>query len=627
MLLMQFTDLEKTKIEQMTDFSKIAINFSPLKSDKLIFSIYRKERKSSDKKPEDSLIFGSKLPEKKGDREYKNYWVSFSEFTEGKVFECNRMTNLTLTKSYILWILKKVVNENLDDNQYLVLQHTKYKRLYFILNSYPEGKETVWLEPYYLEKEDKFGFLIDFKFLKNTEIEFNRKIQILSLSLNSIGRSNTSFYSDKYMKIRLFAKQFYKKVFSNSIIDFDPVTELPYRRLIQKRFIVKNNREVDTQSEMRGIGPLRQLSDTMNIFFLHKVSERKIIASFYSELQKELESIFGVHVVFNGHKCEEISDQEILNLKNIIKSGNYSNPLVLILKKNQEEENDLYFFAKYEFSKDNIPVQFINYETLENKYSVRDFSLQMFSKVGGVPWIIKPISDTTLIIGLAQSIRFKDDEGNRVQDRYYAYSILLESTGLYHSIDIVSTNNAKEEYLNQLKDKIITILENHANTYSRIAIHAPFKISNEEIERIKEAVEKTSSNIEFVVLRINVDNKYFGYNKEINNLTPFEGTCTALGNKQYLLWSEGLNSNDLKSKKRYSGPIFIDFMLENKKGIDHYSYIQELLSLSGMNWRAYNSKSIPISVQYCDLVTEFVREFRERGYPDLDAASLQPWFL
>lgn len=618
---------KRNKIDQMSDSLKIAINFSPLKRDNLNFYIYRKKRKSSDRKPEDSLIFGAKLPEKKGDRKFNDYWVSFSEFKESEVFECNRMTNLSLTKSYILWILKKIVNETLNENQYLVLPNTKYKRLYFILNSYPEGKETVWLEPYYLKKEDKFGFLIDFKFLRNTEIEFNRKIQILSLSLNSIGRSNTSFYSDKYIKIRLFAKQFYKKVFSSSSIDFDSITELPCRRLIQKRFIVKNNREVDSQNKMRGIGPLRELSDTMNIFFLHKVTERKIIASFYAELQKELEVIFGVHVVLNGHKCEKITNQEVLKLRSLIKSGNYSNPLVLVLKKNQEEENDLYFFTKYEFSKENIPVQFINYETLENKYSVRDFSLQMFSKVGGVPWIIKPISNTTLIVGLAQSIRYKDDKGDRVQDRYYAYSILLESTGLYHSIDIVSTNNAKGEYLNQLKNKIISILENYANTYSRIAIHAPFKISNEEIEKIKEAVEKRSSNIEFVVLRINIDNKYFGYNKEINNLTPFEGTCTALGDNQYLLWNEGLNSNDLKPKKRYSGPIFIEFMLQNKEDIDHYSYIQELLSLSGMNWRAYNSKSVPISVQYCDLVTEFVREFRERGYPDLDATSLQPWFL
>lgn len=612
----------------MTDSSKIAINFSPLKYDNLSFYIYRKRRKQSDKKPDNESIFGSRLPEKKGNSEYKPYWVSF-DFVEGfEVFECKRMTSINLTKSYMLWLLKRNAFEKLKEEQhFLFLKKTKYKRLYFVLESHNEGKETVWLEPYYLEKKDKYGFLIDFKFLKSKGVEFNRKVQILSLSLNSIGRSNTSLYSDKYIKIRSFAKLFYKEIFLNSLLDFKPSVELRYQILLQKRFLVKNSIEIDNQNKMRGIGPLKGLDDTMSIFFLHKASERKIIATFYSELQVELESIFNAKIKFIGHKCEEININEIKDLKETILKEKYSNPIVLVLKKSKEEEDELYYSAKYEFSKDNIPVQFINYKTLKNKFSVRDFSLQMFSKVGGIPWLVKPVDETTLLVGLAQSIRYKDDKGKRIQDRYYAYSILLESTGLYHSIDIVSSNSSKSEYLTQLTRKIENILLVQSKNYSRIAIHAPFRISKEEITKIKIAIEKITPNIEFVVLRINIDNKYFGYNKSLNNLTPFEGTCTSLGKNQYLLWSEGLMSKDYKPKKRYSGPIFIEFMLQNKQDIDHLSYLQELLSLSGMNWRAYNSKSVPISVQYCDLVTDFIREFRERGYPELTATSLQPWFL
>ncbi len=611
----------------MPDFSQIAINFAPLKNNKLNFQVFRKTRKKGDPKPSSNLIFGSRLPEQLGKNKYKDYWVSFSEFNNSEVFDCNRMTNLYLTKSFILWKLKEISSQNLEEDQYTTLEKSKYKRLHFVLKSHPEGKETVWLEPYYLKEIDKFGFLIDYKFLKNSEVEFSRKVQALSLSLNSIGRSNTTFYSDKYGKIRQFAKVFYKSAFADSILDFDSITELSCHRLVQKMFVVKNGIEIDSQNKMRGIGPLKTLVDPMNVFFLHKNSERKIIASFYSELQKELESIFNINVALNGHRCTEITIEEILSLKKEIKENNYTNPLVVVLKKSQEEENELYYSVKYEFSKDNIPVQFINYKTLENKYSVRDFSLQMFSKVGGVPWLIKPVSDKTLIVGLAQSIRFKEINGRKVRDRYYAYSILLDSTGLYHSIDIVSTNNAKKEYLDQLKTKVSSILKQKDKNYSRIAIHAPFSISYDEIEKIKEAVENSRSKIEFVVLRINVSNKYFGYNKALNNLTPLEGTCTALGSNQYLLWSEGVNRHDYKPRKRYSGPIYIEVMFQNRPGIDHYSYIQELLSLSGMNWRAYNSKSVPVSVQYCDLVTEFVREFREREYPDLNPESLQPWFL
>lgn len=305
----------------------------------------------------------------------------------------------------------------------------------------------------------------------------------------------------------------------------------------------------------------------------------------------------------------------------------YSNPIVIILKKDQSEEDELYYSAKHKFSEFNIPVQFINYNTLDNKYSVRDYSLQIFSKVGGIPWLVKTGKDKTLIIGLAQSINYSFNEDKRSQEKYYAYSILLENSGLYNSIDIVTSNSSKSDYLHCLKIKIKSILQQHSKNYNKIVIHAPFKISKDEIEMIKDSISVINSSIEFVVIKINVRNKYFGYNKSVNNLTPLAGTCIAIGKYDYLLWSEGLLSDNLISKKRYSGPIHISFMFQNQSSTDHILYIQELLNLSGMNWRAYNSKSIPISVQYCELVSEFVKQFKNHGYPDLTAASLQPWFL
>lgn len=611
----------------MNPKSKIALNFSALKQQEFEFVVYRKKRSPRDKRPNDKKIFGSRLPSKMGEKEFENYWVSFTEFSNSQKFLCTRDLNKNLTKSFILWQLKELCHSKLPVGTFESQTRSKYRRLYFILENHNEGKEAIWLEPYYLAENNQYGFLIDYKFLKSDLTRFNRKIQELSLSLNSIGRSNTSFYSDKYSKIRKFARLFYKKIFQNSFLDFEPLSELTYQVFQQKIFLIKDNIEVNAQNEMRKIGPLKSLSNTVNIYFLHKDSERKILVSFYEELVKELKSVFNADVNLHGHKCNQITATEIQALVERIKSENYSNPVVIVLKKNREEEDELYYSVKYKFCQINVPVQFINYDTLKNKYSVRDFSLQIFSKVGGIPWKIKAIDETTLLVGLAQSIRFKKIDERKVPDRYYAYSILLESTGLYHSIDIISSNNSKESYLKNLRQKIVKILNQHSKAYSRIAIHAPFKISRDEVSKIREAIERTKPDIEFVVIRINTSNKYFGYNKELNNLTPLEGSCVRISHNQYLLWVEGLKTDNFKPRKRYSGPIFVEFMLQNKEEIDHFSYLQELLSLSGMNWRAYNSKSTPISVQYCDLVTEFVREFRERQYPELEAASLQPWFL
>lgn len=611
----------------MDETNNIALNFSPLKLSEFSFKLYRRKRENDDKKPDDANIFGSRLPATEGKEDYDPYWVSFMKFENSEEYKVHQSINHNLTKSYLLFAVKSHVTEKLKNDQFHLDSRTKYKRIYFILQLHKEGKEAIWIEPYYLKKTEQFGFLIDFHFFKDEHSPFSRKQQILSLSLNSFGRSNTEFYSDKYKKIRLFAKLYYNNIFKETPWDFMPTAEIPYDILEQKTFLVQNKREVDSQSKMRNIGPLKGLNQEINIFFLHKESERKLLATFYKQLQSELENVFKVKIKLNGHICTEISQNETIKLRNKIINEQYSNPIVIVLKKSQEEENEMYYSVKYEFSKESIPVQFINYKTLQNKYSVRDFSLQIFSKVGGVPWLIKPKNETTLIIGLAQSIRYKDENGKKMQDRYYAYSILLDSTGLYNSIDIVSSNSSKAEYLKNLSEKLQGILAENENKYNRIAIHAPFKISKDEIYKIKETIGLVNLNIDFVVIKINIHNKYFGYHKAINNLTPLEGSCTSLSDTDYLLWTEGLLQGDFKPKKRYSGPTHISFVWQNKANIAHKSYIQELLSLSGMNWRAYNSKSTPVSVQYCKLVTDFVREFKERGYPELTATSLQPWFL
>ncbi|MCC6462420.1 MAG: hypothetical protein IT260_18275 [Saprospiraceae bacterium] len=606
---------------------KISLNFSPLINSNLLFKVYRKKVHSNNAPIKLPEVFMGRLPQVDKSIEYENYYISFEKFEDSEEFSCSQDLNKEITKSYIFWLLKKTVNAKLDSGDYEIPLNSKYKRVYFILKSHTEGRESVWIEPYFLEENSKFGLLFDYKFLKNEGSKFNRRTQVLSLSLNSIGRSNTELYSDKYEKIRNFARLYYNNIFKGTEIDFYGTTDIPCTILSQKIFLVKGGIEVENQNKMREIGPFSTVTDEANVYFLHKESERIIISTFYEDLKKEIESIFKIKVNFLGHRCVDINEHEVNNLIIKIQGNSKPNSIVVVLKNNPEDENEMYYMVKHKFCSINIPVQFINYDTLKNKYAVRDFSLQIFSKIGGVPWIIKPNAGTTLIIGLAQSNRFKLLNGEKKLDRYYAYSVLLESTGLYQSISVISENATKESYLAKLRSRVEEVLKNESSKYSRVAIHAPFKITDDEIKKVKESVENINPSIEFVLMRINMENKYFGYNKSLNNLTPYEGSYAKIGKNKHLLWAEGVRITDSKSKKRYSGPIFIEFMYQSNNTLDQVSFIQELLSLSGMNWRAYNSKSVPISVQYCNLVTDFVRSFKEKGYSELKASSLKPWFL
>ena len=75
------------------------------------------------------------------------------------------------------------------------------------------AQQTVWLEPYFLKRVRKFGFLADFRFQAHPGSRSDRRIQQLSLSLDKDNRSNRNFYVDRLEKLRHFILKFYDRIF------------------------------------------------------------------------------------------------------------------------------------------------------------------------------------------------------------------------------------------------------------------------------------------------------------------------------------------------------------------------------------------------------------------------------
>ena len=69
-----------------------------------------------------------------------------------------------------------------------------------------EGNEQLVLQPYFLRSKQQFGLLVDFHFRVHEGIEFSRRVQQLSLSLDKNGRRNVDFYSDRFEKITSFLR-------------------------------------------------------------------------------------------------------------------------------------------------------------------------------------------------------------------------------------------------------------------------------------------------------------------------------------------------------------------------------------------------------------------------------------
>jgi hypothetical protein len=179
------------------------------------------------------------------------------------------------------------------------------------------------------------------------------------------------------------------------------------------------------------------------------------------------------------------------------------------------------------------------------------------------------------------------------------------------------------------------VLEANAGAFNRVVIHTSFKLKHEEIDAIRDTVGEVAkvtdrSKCRFSVIKVNSNSRFFGVNRSVNSLVPYEATKIRLGPHEYLVWFEGIYPDKPNVTKAFPGPTHLQFLRVNEDRMEpaeERELLQDLVNLSGANWRGFNAKSAPVSVFYCHLVADLVHDFHERGLPLPAVQDLRPWFL
>jgi len=626
----------------MKDY-KITLNFLPVNHSDFAFRVYRRKVEHLEKSW-DKNIYRYNLPDDTG--EYASYWVSFSVFENAKEFECQSNINFELTKEY----LKTLILQNIEKQGLkLHIQSKKFekKRLYILLEKIKDangkviGDKTIWLEPYFLKVKGQFGFLIDFRFIKSANYPFNREVQKYSLSLNKDYRTNVDYNIDKYSYLVSFIKKYIYQIsnLTDDLIIDNNFIEIEADTLDTKQYIFSDGNTENSQ--FKGImnnGPYQKVEIDPYYFYVFKKKHKSYATDLLNALNGKTYNTFKGIEKFGlqnqtKHNTKAIlidsySDEELLKIINEVRSSNKQNPIIISIIPQNEEE--FYYKLKNECLKENIPSQAVHIETINNynqlKWSVGSIALQIYSKLGGIPWIVSPSNENCLIVGIGQANRRNKITGKI--ERFYSYSVLLDSSGRFFEIKQLADETNKQQFLHSLANNVKQIIEEYS-TYDKIIFHIPEKIKNEDIKHIEKILKEADSNVELSIIKINDDSKFIGFNKAENSLVPYESSFLQLSKKEYLLWTEGLNYHNKKVLKRYGSPLHISFIYSNKEEIfnEPYKYLQDILNLSGANYRGFNAKALPVSVYYPKLIAGFSKHFKELNLEFVTNDSKKPWFL
>jgi Piwi domain len=634
----------------------IRLNFLALANQDHPFQIFRSAVNID--KPKKNNDYRASLPANLQvddiEEKWKKYDISLDAQEGYTPFDCKYATNHFLSEFYLFERLKHKLISSWVGCHYSFPSSEKYKQIEFNIELKSKGVTQAIVYPYFLKSENKLGFLFNHHFHLKLEENFDITAQIQSLSLDSAGGPNVFMYRDKEVTIRKFIQDQFLPFMNENFLNLeDDFISISSEELLKKSYITGENK-IST-SQFMGIkqnGPYRKVSENARYLFLFSERTRSLARDVYLGLTGKLfpgqfsglENMFHLHInnqLVDHHVLQNFDKKCLDELRKILddKKNKFPNSkimLVVVLPKGFKGIDgifDAYGYLKFLALENNFFCQFITEDSFlrkeQLKWSISNIGLQIFSKLGGAPWLVKPAKKDCLIFGLGSAHEKLDGEIKK----FIAYTVCLDSSGDFKYIKPLSTSENKDTYLSCLRIELDrTLREELAKSYSSIVLHLPFKIKKDEIKAIKEVVSNIGkdNSCEFIVLKINTHHRFMGFSDH-NTRVPYESSLIKLSYNQFILWTEGLQHGKEILKKRVSEPLLIDFLELPESWKSKKECLQDVLNLTGANWRGFNSKAQPISILYSKLIADFMKEFSHiEGCDDLAilrTESVSPWFL
>lgn len=645
----------------MAEDYNVRLNFLPAEGPMPDVTVYRRPMQSpQERRPPLPNVSLHKLPVSlTGGDEWQAYWVVDQPADGFEPFPFRATLNADLSRRVLFSALSRSVTTKRKTNEYHMAHDRFIQEVRLVMRRHPEGEELLVVQPYSLRVTQQTGFLVDFHFELAQTAQFDRRVLQLSLSLDKSFRRNLDHYVDRMTKIRTFLSEA-RDIFDDVQLPGTPAplgisrefVALPAQRLRTKVYVFANGRESRSQfMGLREYGPLCGVRGHVKLLFIFREQDRQaarlLAVSLKGTKQRGqfnfpgFKALFKTEIEIDGNPIilRNLDNRSMAEALNDAKARTEDAATLLPVLVLPKTDDNGYFAQKAYFTRAGLPTQVCTLKILEDedslKWAIGNLALQIFCKAGGQPWKVRPAAEKSLIVGISQSHKLeRTDNGTKVE-KYFAFSILTDSSGLFQQIRILGEDKERHSYLSALRANLASVLKEHAESFHRVVIHTSFRLKHEEIETIRRAAGDAAAatdptNCRFAVIKVNQRNRFFGINPSVNSLVPYEATRTRLGPHEYLVWFEGIYPDRPNVTKVFSGPTHLQFLSvgdERPDQAEERELIQDLVNLSGANWRGFNAKSAPVSVFYCHLVADFVRDFHERGLPMPAVVDIRPWFL
>ena len=149
----------------------ISLNFLPLAQQEFTFTVYRAPYSEQPRGLHPSWHRHELPDDAAGPAERQDCWVSLTPESSFSPFICSARTNRSLTCRFLFDLLRRSAGTPLASRQDC---HSEgfHRRIVFVLKTFPQGDQCVWLSPHFLWSREILGFLGDFWFRRRPDQPF-----------------------------------------------------------------------------------------------------------------------------------------------------------------------------------------------------------------------------------------------------------------------------------------------------------------------------------------------------------------------------------------------------------------------------------------------------------------------
>jgi hypothetical protein len=367
------------------------------------------------------------------------------------------------------------------------------------------------------------------------------------------------------------------------------------------------------------------------------------------------------------YSIKEINDQSINEYTKAITDLDPKPNIALIELsdefKKTEATDSPYCILKAKLMNLGIPVQIINTKKLLNydEYILNSISLQMYAKLGGVPWVIKANNsvDRELVVGIGHRINRSNTYAGNTEERIVGITTFFSADGQYlmgSKIKEVLYDEYFKELLNSLRTSIRMLSAeyfwNKGDTV-RLIFHIFKPLKNIELDVVCSLIKEfVDYKIQFSFITISKKQSFHlfdpdekGFNKFSQSekrgaFVPKRRTNIKIDDNSCLI--QMIGPEEMKTNIHgISNPLLITIRIPEDKNIyadikpylftDLYYVVQQIFNFTSLTWRSFLPFEKPASMLYSELIANLLGKLRKINYwnPEIVNTSLKykKWFL